>query len=58
MSIPRFCVCGSILELVKHTAVSGEVYWQLECPEGDFIEVVDPPEEGVLSAREVHDAEV
>ena len=58
MGIARFCVCGSILELVKHTAVSGDVYWQLECPEGDFIEVVEAPEEGSPAAREVVDAAV
>lgn len=58
MGIPRFCVCGSILELVKHTAVNGDVYWRLECPEGDFIEVVDPPAEGTQAAREVQDEAV
>lgn len=58
MSIPNYCPCGAELQLVKHTSQKGEVYWQEECPEGDYFNPVDPPAEGTQAAREVQDAAV
>lgn len=56
-AIPDYCpACANILELVKHTTPQGKVYWQKECPEGDWFEPADPPAEGVQAVRTVEDA--
>lgn len=45
MAISKFCpICGDILQLVEHTANDETVYWQWECPEGDWYEPADPPQ--------------
>lgn len=39
MAISKFCpICGDILQLIQHTTSTGLVYWQWECPEGDWVE--------------------
>lgn len=44
--IPKFCpICGNVLELIEHTWAGGPNYWQWECPEQDWFEPADPPEE-------------
>jgi len=56
MAIPNYCpACSNILELVKHINLAGEVYYQMECPEGDWFESADPPAEDAQAAREVLD---
>lgn len=59
MNIPNYCqACGAVLELVKHTDTAGKVYYQLECPEGDWFEPAEPPAECTQAVREVQDAAV
>ncbi|BCD89689.1 hypothetical protein PSm6_60960 [Pseudomonas solani] len=50
----RFCpICGDVLQLVQHTPAVLPVYWQWECPEGDWFEAANPPAEGQQAEKVV-----